>query len=453
MIEAIYLFPKGFLWGTATSSHQVEGQNKNNDWWEWEQEPGRILEGHRSELACDWWGGRWEQDFDKAVEGGQNAHRLSIEWSRVEPKPGEWDQDAIAFYREIIEGAIARGLTPMVTLHHFTNPRWFMELGGWTSPQSAALFERYTREVVTALGELVPLWVTINEPNVYFYEAYLEGVFPPGEQSWEKVFQVIENLARAHAAAYYGIHEIQPEAQVGVAHYFRGMEPSRKWNPLDRMVCRIRSRNFNDVFPVLLSTGSAPFLVRRIRVPEAKGTVDFFGLNYYTSEEVAFDLRHLKQLFGRGYFPENADLSPTSFIANEPQGFWKALKWAKSFRKPIYITENGIEDAADEIRPRYLCQHLRQVWRAVNFNWDVHGYFHWSLVDNFEWDRGWTQRFGLWELDVDSQERRERASAALYAAICHANGLSSEMVSTYAPEVMDALFPGDEPGELSDPEA
>jgi beta-glucosidase len=444
MIEAKYSFPKGFLWGTATSSHQVEGDNTNNDWWLWETEQGRIVNGHRSGKACDWWGGRWKDDFDLAAEGGQNAHRLSIEWSRVEPSPGKWDQHALDQYRVMIQGAKERGLIPMVTLHHFTNPRWVVEQGGWLADEIIDWFERYTRRVVGCLSDLVSLWVTINEPNVYAYMSRLSGDFPPGGGGLTETYRVMRSMTLAHAAAYHAIHELQDHASVGVAHFYRGMRPANPRSPLDRWVAGYRSRAFNELVPRAVSQGRLHFMGRRESVPQAAGTQDFFGLNYYTREHVAFDLRNPQELFGRGFFPDNADLSPTGFIANDPDGMWQALNWAKAFGLPIFITENGIEDDSDGIRPRYLAAHIRQVWRAVNFNWYVRGYFHWSLTDNFEWERGWTQRFGLWELDVETQERRKRPSADLYAEICKANGLSTEMVARFAPEAFGEVFPGAE---------
>jgi beta-glucosidase len=138
LIRATHTFPAGFLWGTATAAHQVEGDNRANDFWSWEEGAGHIAEGHRSGIACDWWGGRWQEDFDRAAGDGQNAHRLSVEWSRIEPTPGKVDGDSLSAYREILEGARRRGLRPMVTLHHFTNPMWFLERGGWTQPEAPA---------------------------------------------------------------------------------------------------------------------------------------------------------------------------------------------------------------------------------------------------------------------------------------------------------------------------
>jgi len=448
MINAIHQFPDAFLWGTATSSHQVEGDNTNNDWWDWEQQPGRIIKGHTSGKACDWWGGRWEEDFDRSSSDGQNAHRLSIEWSRIEPSPNVWDQDSLDYYRQILKGARDRGLKPVVTLHHFTNPMWLAEQGGWTNPEVVDHFENYVRKVVGSLRDFVNIWVTINEPNVYAINGYLMGDFPPGKKELNTTFHVIHNLVQAHAAAYHAIHDIDPSASVGITHYFRGMQPAKSLNPLDRWVTGIRHRNFNELFPQAAHDGIIRYLGRKIRVPQAAGTQDYFGLDYYTSEHVTFNLFHPQEIFSRGFYPDNAVLSGTGFIMDSPEGFWKALTYAHSFRLPIFVMENGVEDKSDQMRPRYLAHHIRQVWKAVNFNWYVKGYFHWSLIDNFEWERGWTQRFGLWELDPETQERRKRPSADFYSEICKAKGLSSEMVAKYAPEILDEMFPGKGLGEL-----
>ena len=166
MIRATFTFPQGFLWGCATSSHQVEGNNINNDWWAWEQEQGRILNGDRSGKACDWWAGRWREDFDRAKETWQNAQRISIEWSRVQPEPDRWDEGALDRYRQMLMGLKERGMVPMVTLHHFTNPLWLTEMGGWENDAVVELFGEYTRKTVEALKAHCDFWVTINEPNV-----------------------------------------------------------------------------------------------------------------------------------------------------------------------------------------------------------------------------------------------------------------------------------------------
>ncbi len=441
MAEATFYFPKGFLWGTATASHQVEGHNTNNNWHHWEKE-GHIIEGHTCGLACDWWGGRWREDFDRAVEMGQNTLRISIEWSRIQPALDRWDDDALDHYRQMVRGLVERGLTPMVTLHHFTDPLWLMHLGGWEYEHVVEHFESYVRRVVEALSDYVTLWCTINEPNVYSSIGYVFGEFPPGKQDLKAAFQVMTHMVLGHAAAYHAIHEIQPQARVGLAINYRGMQPARNWLPPDRWVANILSRTYNDFFPRAAQDGVLRFITTRQNISAAKGTQDFLGINYYTRDKVAFAPLNPGQLFSRRYYPPNAELSATGFIANQPGGFYEAIKWGLQFQTPIIITENGVEDPEDSFRRRYLIEHLHQLWRAVNFNWPIEGYYHWSLVDNFEWERGWTQRFGLWELDIDTQARRKRPSVDLYTAICQQNALSSEMVSQFAPELSEILFPG-----------
>ena len=441
MAQATFHFPRGFLWGTATASHQVEGNNSNNNWWAWEQGAGHIVEGQKSGLACDWWGGRWREDFDRAAEGSQNSHRLSIEWSRVQPEPMRWDEAALDRYREMMRGLLERGMMPLVTLHHFTDPLWVTKQGGWENEAIVGYFEAYVRKVVDALREYVSLWVTINEPNVLVASGFFSGDWPPGKSDFFTALNVYTNLVRAHAAAYKAIHSLQPQARVGIALNVRGFTPAIRRSPLDRWAAGIRFHLFNELFPQALTTGKLRFLTWRRDVPEAARTQDYLGLNYYTRDYVSFNLFRPGDLFNRSFFQPGADLSPNGFIANDPQAFYDLIMWGLQFKLPILITENGVEDAEDHLRPRYLVQHLHQLWRAVNFNYPVKGYFHWSLVDNFEWERGWTQRFGLWELDVQTQARRKRPSASLYAEICRENGISSEMVARYTPEIFNQVFP------------
>ncbi len=439
MPQATYHFPRGFLWGTATAAHQVEGNNTNNQWWKWEQE------GHtngKSGLACDWWGGRWREDFDRAAEGGQNAHRLSVEWSRIQPAPDRWDEDALDRYRMMLRGLKERGLTPMVTLHHFSDPLWLYEKCAWEIEESVLWFEKYVRKTVEALKDYCSLWCTINEPNIYALSGYVTGDFPACNKGLPNAIKVMANMLRGHAAAYRAIHALQPEARVGYAWHYRP-QVARSWSPLDHWVRKIRYDAINMAFPSGISTGVMKIPTAKINIPEARGTQDYFGLNYYSVDTVWFNLRKKNELFTDSGYPADADMSPTHFIANIPSGLFDSLQWVVNTYPdlPILITENGVEDAGDQMRPRYIAQHIHQMWRAVNFNWPIKGYFHWSLVDNFEWERGWTQRFGLWALDVETQKRTKRPSADLYAEICKENGLSSDMVQKYCPEALDTLFP------------
>jgi beta-glucosidase len=441
MAQATIHFPRGFLWGTATAAHQVEGNNTNNNWWKWEQE------GHtngKSGLACDWWGGRWKEDMDRAAETGQNAHRFSVEWSRIQPTPDRWDESALERYRAMVRGMVERGLTPMVTLHHFSDPLWLYEKCAWETDAVVPLFEKYVRKVVEALKEYVTLWCTINEPNLYALRGHVTGEFPACNKGLNVAMKVMANMLRGHTVAYHAIHEIQPEARVGYALHYRPMVAARPWFPLDTLMRNLQYNGVNTAFPSAISTGVMKSPLGNVRIPAVKGLQDYLGLNYYSVDTVKFDITNPKELFGKRYYPENSDFSATKFIANQPEGLFDSLKWAVNTYPgiPILVTENGVEDENDTMRPRYIAQHIQQMWRAVNFNWPVKGYFHWSLIDNFEWERGWTQRFGLWGLDLETQARTRRPSVDLYEEICRENGLSSEMVAKYCPEVLEKMFPG-----------
>ena len=440
--QATFNFPRGFLWGTATASHQVEGRNTHSNWSAWEQYPGHIMEDQKAGLACDWWGGRWREDFDRAAEGGQNAHRFSIEWSRVQPAPDRWDEQALDFYRDMARGLVERGMAPFVTLHHFTEPAWLADFGSWENEAVVARFAAYARKVVEALSTYVNTWVTFNEPNTFAIGGYAGGGFPPGKSSIMTSLKVMATMVRAHAAAYQAIHAAQPTARVGIAHHFRSLRAAHSWWPLDAIPTHMQATIFNHAFPRALVDGRYQAVFLHQRIPEAAHTLDYLGVNYYTRDMVSFNLAHPGELFGKRVLPESAEQSDTGFIANVPDGLFEALKWATGFKVPVYVTENGIDDRDDRLRPRYLVQHIHEVWKAVNYCWPVRGYFHWTLVDNFEWERGWTQRFGLWELDEKTQARRKRLSADLYARICRENALSSALVTQYTPELSPVMFPG-----------
>ena len=440
MVQATFHFPRGFLWGTSTAAYQVEGSNPQSNWYAWEQEPGHIENGDKCGLACDWWNGRWREDFRRASDGNQNAHRMSVEWSRIQPAPERWDEAALDKYIEMVRTLSELNMTPLITLHHYSDPQWFVDQGGWESDKAAGYFENYVRKVVVALKDYCNLWCTLNEPNGYAMLGFIQGLFPPGKKNISLGFKVMLNLVRAHASAYHAIHQIQPEAKVGMANYYRSLKPKKQWSPFDRVVTHLLM-NFNNIFPDAAQYGKVNFLTMHKYVPEAKGTQDFFGIDYYTRDYVSFNLFNPAELFSRRSFREDAELSSTKFLANEPAGMFEALRWGLKYDLPIIITENGFEDAEDRVRPKYLVEHIHQVWRAVNFNWPIKGYFHWTLVDNFEWERGWTQRFGLWELDVDTQARLKRPSADLYSEICKENGISDDMVRRFSPAALASLFP------------
>ena len=296
MVEASFHFPKDFFWGTATAAHQVEGQNKNN-WSEWEKEPGRIADGSRSDNASGWWQGEWEKDFERAAATGQNAHRLSVEWSRVQPTADTWDEKALVVYQEMVKKLVDLKMTPVITLHHFTDPLWFRDMGGWESKDSPRLFETFVRKVVTSLKPYVNFWITVNEPNVYSVMGYLFGQFPPGRSDIKATGIVFANLLRGHTLAYHTIHSLQPEAKVGFSIHHAPMHPVHSWSPFDTLLARFFDWNWNDAFPRTIQTGVFRFFLHSVKIPEAKGAMDFLGVNYYNRQFVSFAPKSKDTLF------------------------------------------------------------------------------------------------------------------------------------------------------------
>ncbi len=451
MPQASLRFPKEFRWGCATSSHQVEGNNTNNDWWAWEQSEGHIRNGQKSGLACDWWNNA-ERDFDLAAQLNNNAHRLSVEWSRIEPSEGKWDEAAIERYRQMLQGLRQRNIEPMVTLHHFTTPQWLAERGGWEDPAILPIFERFAEKVAGALGDLCELWCTVNEPLIYVVLGWMSGTseeadhhqvsFPPGKHEPDLALAVAENLLRGHALAYQAIHRIQPAARVGLVHQMIDIQAANPNSPLDRFVVGQRDRLINQSALEAVFHGKLARFVGSKQAKHIKGTMDFIGLNYYTRHILAFDRHTPDALFSKQVFPPDVAMSDGKYGEIYPDGLGRLLKRVSRYGVPIYITENGLPDADDDQRPAFLIAHLRQIWWAIQCNIPVLGYYHWSLVDNFEWAEGWNLRFGLIDVNPETQERKIRPSGQLYGEIAGANAITTEMAARYAPELMGKLFPG-----------
>lgn len=379
-----------FFWGAATSAHQVEGSNIHNDWWHWEQ---KTPSAHKSGLACDHYN-RYAEDFALAKTFGHNAHRLSLEWSRIEPVCGQWNQGAIEHYRSVLSELRRLGLEPFVTLHHFTNPQWMAERGGWLNGKAVYWFERYVEKVVSQLGDLADFWITINEPMVYATHSYWHKKWPPKRRNFWEMSRVIRHMANAHEEAYRTIHKRVAGAKVGIAKSVVGYLPERdQWD--DRLACRLEDWWYNQRF---------------LRM--TRGTHDFLGLNYY------FTVKKRIQVW-----PPMFKALPWSGPKTDmdwpicPEGLEHVLLEMKQYGLPIYITENGIADAKDKMRSDYIRSHLRAVERVQAAGADVRGFFYWSLLDNFEWAEGFKPRFGLVEVDFKTQERRPRASAYVYRAI------------------------------------
>jgi beta-glucosidase len=427
----IRMFPQGFLWGTATSSHQVEGGNDNNQWWDWEQQ-GRVWNGDQSGDACGWWCDP-TPDLDRAATLGQNAHRMSLEWSRIEPEDGRFDDTAIERYRTMLQAMRARGIRPMVTLHHFTNPRWLEAQGAWLNGNTPRRFARYAGYAVEALGDLCDLWCTINEAAIYAGLSYGSGSWPPGRSNPLLARRVLVNMLRGHALGAAAIHALGPQHKAGLVHNFHLFDPATP-APQDLALASFYDLLNNQVILHALRTGRLlpPFGNELREVPYLRESSDFFGLNYYTRSRVSFLSRTPRWVFGRAFTPMDVDQSDIGMDEKTygeiyPHGLYRALRRIGSrLGLPIYVTETGLPDDDDDQRPRYLYSHLAEIHNAIRDGVEVRGVFVWSLVDNFEWAHGWGLRFGLYHLDQHTGERRARPSAALYGIFARANAIPGE---------------------------
>lgn len=446
-MQRVLRFPKGFLWGTASSSYQCEGGNTNNQWYRWEQQ-GYIRSGEQCGNAANWWE-QGEHDFELAEQMENNALRLSLEWSRIEPEEGHWDDAALERYRVMLNDLHKRGMKPVVTLHHFTEPLWFVERGSFVREANIRFFVRYATHVVNALRDLCDFWITINEPNVYAVQGYELGVFPPGEQNVQRTLVVSRMLLQAHVEVFYAIRRIQPEAQIGYCLHYRLFDPANTFSPLDRSAASVQETLFNWAMLQAAESGHFPFPASTVLPPIAKaaGTRDFHGINYYTRNIVRFDPRVPMEMFGRRSTRKNTTRNDPGldedFGEIYPEGLYRVLKAVHQRtrgNKPLYITENGFSDRRDDRRPRAILEHLAMVHRAIQSGIPVRGYLHWSLVDNFEWNNGWYVRFGLIEIDPHTQERFPRRSASMFGEICRANAITENIVERYVPEALETIF-------------
>lgn len=402
-------FPPGFLWGTASAAHQVEGGNRNNDWWQFEMQ-GRITTGDSSAIACDHYT-RFREDFRLLQKLNQNAHRLSIEWSRIEPEQGTFDAGEIAHYREVLSELRRLGISPMVTLHHFSSPIWFVKRGGWAASGSVDAFLRFAARVSDELGELIDLWCTINEPNIYAANGWLTGEFPPGRRGdLVGMYRVLANMRRAHEATYALLKRQRPDAMVGLSqHKFLFLPASRRRR--DRVAATAAQASL-DFWPV----GRG----RLARVVEASS--DYVGIAHYWGQMASLDLRHARDLFIRRFNVPGLHVTDMGW-PSDPVWIRQILGELQPLGKPVYITENGIATTEDLVRQRYLSRVLEQVLVAIGDGVDVRGYYHWTNMDNFEWARGYSARFGLIEVDRRTLKRKPRESAMLYSRIARANAL------------------------------
>lgn len=418
VVPAVLRFSPRFLFGTATSSYQVEGGLTDNDWYDWEGLPGRIRDGRRAGSACDWWAGRAEEDLRLSAELGHHAHRCSLEWSRLEPEPGRFDDGAFKRYREIFSAARDAGLELFVTVNHFTLPRWAAARGSWLHRGLADRFAGLCGRVASELGDLVSAFATLNEPSVVAFIGYAGHLWPPGMKDPACAPVALTNMLRAHAGGYRAIKSVAPDAQVGIvlnAPYFDPVHAG-----IDRALAGMQDWAFTEVVLRALKGGYLwpPLSFVPSRIPGLAGALDWIGLNYYGRFGVRFDPSAPEMFFGRHVQEPTVRTEWTDWGQPWPDGLTAQLHRFGKLGVPVYVTENGIYDNTDTQRPEFLRRHIRAVHRAWTEGVDVRGYFHWSLLDNFEWAEGYATHFGLVEVDFETGARKPRGSAEVYRQIC-----------------------------------
>jgi beta-glucosidase len=397
-------FPEGFLWGTSTSAYQIEG-GIENDWKVWEMSKKRRMDlvRHGEQLynyVCDKASdsyNRYEEDFDLAKSMNNNSIRFGIEWARIEPKKGVWNVDEIEHYRKVLEAAKSRGLKVVLTLWHWTNPVWLAEEKGWAGKSAVECYSNYVDLVIKEFGVYVDYWVTLNEPMVHVVNGYLTKKFPPNKRKPIQAIKVFNNLVQAHNNAYDQIHDHFPEAKVSITKLTNNFERAHKWNLIEIVLEKIFHWYWNDRFLKKISKH-----------------LDYIGLDYYFHDRIVW-----YPPFKKNINKETTDMGWEIY----PKGIYNVLKYLDKYKLPIIILENGLADSVDRHRRDFIIDHLLYVHKAIEEGVDVRGYFHWSLIDNFEWAAGFKPKFGLHKVDRSTMERIARPSAEEYAKICKDNGI------------------------------
>lgn len=385
-------FPKDFFWGAATSAHQVEGNNRN-DWSEWEKSPKRIADLKRRGLnpddfisgrACDHYH-RFREDFDIAKKLCHNAHRFSIEWSRIEPEEGKFDEREIEHYRQVIRALRERGIEPFVTLWHWPFPLWLSAKGRFERKKNMIYFERYCRTVGNAYKNDVTYWMTLNEPEVYAANSYIKGKWPPQYKNVFLGWRVYKNLIQAHRVAYDALRAINPNFQISIAKHNVYFE-AYGYKAVNRVLKWGSDKVWNFYF-----------------LDKTRDKLDFIGLNHYFHNRINYG-------FNKNENERTSDIGWELY----QESLYHSLIELKTYQKPVIICENGLADAQDTRRADFIRSSVQQMARAVSEGLDVRGYFYWSLLDNFEWDSGFGPRFGLVEVDYPTLGRKIRKSAWEY---------------------------------------
>jgi beta-glucosidase len=407
IITELFSEKPSFLIGAGASSHQVEGGNVN-DWTEFEAVEGNIEGNEKSGLATNHYE-LYNDDFKLLESMGLQAHRLSIEWSRIFPKEDQINMEEVNHYRKVLTSLRSTGQIGIITLHHFTSPIWFMEKGGFKKKSNLKYWRAYVRLICEELGDLMDLINTINEPLVYCATGYLQGIHAPGERSFLSYVRVANNLTRAHFAAVAIIRELCPSVPVGSCKNM-SFFVSKNRNPLNRIIRWISDWGFNRRPLVALKNSRIPFGFSKIKEGDLG---DYIGLNFY-----------LKIVIGSSYpdfmllhDPDEENLTQMGWGVH-PEGLEYVIKRvADIIPLPIIVTENGIATDDDERRIDYINSHLEAILNVTKEGNDVRGYIYWSYIDNFEWEKGFTPKFGLISYDPNTFERSVKPSGYYLGSI------------------------------------
>jgi len=389
-------FPDGFIWGSATAAHQIEGGNTNNDWWAWEHNPDSGCVASSGD-ACDSWH-RWAEDVALVADLGLGAYRFSLEWSRIEPAEGEWSIASLDHYRRICAACHERGIEPVVTFHHFTTPLWLVARGGWEAPDAPDRFGRFVERATAHLGDLIGRACTLNEPNVIGVMGYSMGFFPPGvKDAFDRHVAVNETMVRAHRIAVDALRAGPGAFPVGLTLSMAEMRAGEGGEGV---------------------RDAAEEILENVFLRATEGD-DFVGVQCYT-----------RLHFGPTGVAPNDPAVPITQMGYEywPQVVEYTARRAAAFTGvPVIVTENGIGTEDDRQRIAYMTTALEGVRRCLDDGVDVRGYFAWSLMDNFEWTLGYGPKFGLCAVDPVTFERRPKPSAAWFGQIARTNRLMVQM--------------------------
>ncbi len=409
-----FKFPKGFLWGSATAGHQIEGDNVHSS--NWRDEIARKY-AEPSGKACDHWR-LYREDIDMIKALGHNAYRLSLNWARLEPENGRYDEAALSQYIDMLTRLKERGIKTFVTISHGGDPAWFGDLGGFSKRENIAFFERHVRRLVPKIKDLVDFWLVINEFNIAGGDSVAAG-------------PCRANCLVAHARGYHIIKEFS-KAPVSSAHALRHSHPANPFDRFDRQFAELDDWLCNEFFFHAIRTGEIVFPYRDGEsVPELKGALDYWAVNYYCRRIVS---ARRKGIDGAWYNATHVKMIDKDFYLEEfyPEGLCAGLLRLKDL--PVYITENGVCADDDRWRILKMAQDLAAAHDAMRQGVDLRGYLHWSLMDNYEWS-SFVPRFGLVHVDFATFKRTPKPSAYFLKEIVERDGFDGALIRKFLPEL------------------